>query len=158
MGKGPAVHIVGLDEFKRDLKAAGGNWPKELRKANLKVAREVVLPSAKSRMAAVHMTNNAGGSIGKMFANVAATIKAAASQSNARLDVPGTLPYAAGAVFGSKRWQQFAPWIGAEWVPGENGGPYGIGPAVHDKLPEIVSTYEQMIFELYAKAFPHRAG
>lgn len=151
-----AVSVDGLKELRRDLKALGPQWPKELTKLHKEIARTV-------QVAAVA---NAAG-MGRMQRKEAGAIKASGTQDSAALRVAQSsrYPFANPAFWGKiKRTGWYAgghgraqslPWVGSDWQVGVKGeGPYALNDAVADKIPEIMREYGHMLDELFHRAFP----
>lgn len=146
MGKPAAsVEVKGLRELQLALRALGAEWPRELRKANVDVARI-------AQDASQHEASGLGG----VQAKAAPAIKAGGEQLAAKIVVSATAayPFALGAFFGAKKYPQFPPWVGNSWDPGGPGGPYAINAALRSKLDEITDAYGDAMDRLTAKAFP----
>jgi hypothetical protein len=143
----PAVEIRGLKEFRAELKAVEAQWPKELRKAN-KTAAEVAAARARQNVSGLRPVQR----------KVAGSIRAAATQQQAKIRVGGSgFPalLAMGALLGSLRYRQFPGWVGNDWDVGVAGtGPYGVNDAIAESLPEFIETYDRMLVDLTARAFP----
>lgn len=151
-----AVSAVGLKELRKELKALGPQWPKELSKVHRAIAKDVQ-GRAKS---------NAPG-VGRQQARMAGAIKASGTATGAALTVTqsGRYPYANVAFWGKiKRTGWYAgghgaaqslPWVGANWDVGVNGqGPYALNDAVADELPKTMVAYDRMLTDLLHRAFP----
>lgn len=145
---GGAIGIRGLTELRRDLKALDKTWPKELTKLNREVGN-----------VAAEWARGGAAASGGVVAAAAYSIVGAGTQTGARIRWGGSgYEYADGAFFGSLRYQQFRPWIGASWSLGEGGegpgsGPYGINPAISARRDEIGEMYLARLEELAARAF-----
>lgn len=149
----PGVEIKGLSEFRRELKAMGPEFPKELRVIHKDIADRV---AADARSVASGMS--------RLQASAAPMIRGYATQREARVGFPGGTK--AGAAFWGMRrhsgWYAGKPgppqapkWVGAGWEPGVAGqGPYAINDALARKVPDIVLRFERMIEDLAARAFP----
>ena len=136
---GEPFHIVGLKELQRDLRAVSADLPKELRKANLDVAK-IVEAEAKQR----------ASDFGGVRAKAAPAIKGQAEQRRAKIVVDGNkVPFALGAFYGAKQYKQFPDWVGNSWDAGGPGGPYAINAAIHDKEDEIVDAYAGIADRLF---------
>ena len=147
---GSAVEVEGLKEFRKALKAADSQYPKEIAKLHREIAR-MVQPRARGAAAGV------GGST-RHFAGL---VRAAGSQAAARITVA---PQANAAFWGAKKrtgWNagnqgrpQHPAWVGSGWEPGGPGGPYGINAAIAESLPDIDRMAGDGMEDLYRKAFP----
>ncbi len=150
-----AVSVAGLKELRRDLKALGPQWPKELSKLHKAIAKTVQ----------VQAQSNARG-MGRQQRKEAGAIKASGTQSGAALSVTQSsrYPFANPAFWGKiKRTGWYAggtgraqslPWVGSAWEVGAKGeGPYALNDAVAEKLPEIMQSYERMLDDLLHRAF-----
>jgi hypothetical protein len=135
--------VKGLDDFRRELKRAGGSFGKELGQVNKKAA-EVVATTARAKAMAT----------GGVAAKAAPDIKTAAQQRTAKLVLDASRHgYAIGAFTGSKKYAQFKPWQGPEI---EEGKGYAVGPAIVEKEDEFLDVYGDALEELAARAFPGR--
>lgn len=132
-----AIHVEGLTELNRSLKALDAKLPKELRAANKDVATHV---------AGVAQSNaySLGGVAAKFLAP---SIKPSAGITSAGVGFGGPAwPAAAGAEFGSIKYKQFEPWRGN----GSEAG-YAVYPAVRSEIDEMQHTYEQSVDHLIKK-------
>ena len=153
MARGSEVRVVGLIDFRRELKALEGdtNWARELTKVHQKVAR-------KGASAARAEASAMGG----QQRHFASSIGGRGLATSARIEVSGE----ANAVFwGTKGkgtgWNtefgttQNPPWVGASWDTGVAGeGPYAINDAIAKNVEEIVDFYSEMLDDLARRAFP----
>jgi hypothetical protein len=145
------VRVRGLDDFRRELKKVDKALGKELRQVHLKVAR---LVADRAQRAAPGRTAKA--------------ISAAATQKVAAVRITPKRGDELGVFMGMKRrsgWyakgryrastgRQFRPWVGANWDPGDGGGPYYIAPAINRSIDDVIDLYGDEIEKLAAKAFP----
>jgi hypothetical protein len=151
-----AVSVAGLKELRRDLKALGPQWGRELSKVHREIAKDV---QGKAQSTARGM--------GRQQSREAGAIKASGTQSAAALSVvqSSRYPFANVAFWGKiKRTGWYAgghgraqslPWVGNTWQVGVKGeGPYALNEAVADRLPQIMHNYEQMLDALMHRAFP----
>ena len=161
MSPGPqGVQIVGLADFRRDLKAVGDEWPKELRKVNKAVADK-----------ARDWARGEASSLGGVHAKASPAIKSFATATQAKVGVTvgdRRYPFAAVATWGAKRrtgWyaarrytnspRQHPPWVGNTWDTGVAGqGPYAINSAIARHERALAEMYMDGIEELAARAFP----
>ena len=144
----------GINELRRELKATGGQWPKELAKTHRVLAREVTGEAQK-------FARGYGGVTG----HFAGKITGSGSPNHAAIGVRS--PGAAG-IWGTKahtgwfRRPQFdnspkgnqPQWVGSSWSAGGDGGPYGINDAIRHDMPKIVDRYGELIDALTERAFP----
>lgn len=132
------VRVTGLKELRSELKKADAGFPKQLQKANKKVA-ELVAEGTRAAFSSM------GGSAPK----VAPKVKALAQQTRAQVRVGGGAGVGAevamGNLWGSRRFPQFPP---------PKPGGYALFPTISDKDNEIVDVYGDLIEELLSKAFP----
>lgn len=149
------AEVVGLKEFRGDLKAMDSQWPKELRKVHKQIADKA------TRYARANASGNGG-----VQAKAAGGIKGRATQSQASVSTGGGIGNV--AFWGAKKhtgWYaapqyaegpaQHPKWIGNTWDVAEFGqGPYAINPALAVHLPELLDDYLDMIDELSHRAFP----
>ena len=148
------VTVVGLNDFRRELRRLDRALGVEMRKIHLKVSK---LVAGRARRAAPPALQTA--------------IRDSATQKAAFV---GTVPkpgYALAWIWGARRrtgWyakgryhdspaRQFPAWVGNQWDPGELGGsPYYIGPAINQSIDEVVELYGDEIEDLSRRAFPER--
>jgi hypothetical protein len=132
------IQVTGLKELRKELKAADAAFPKELQKANKKIA-ELVADGTRAAFSGM------GGSAPK----VAPTVKALAQQARAQVKVGGGsgvgAEVAMGNLWGSKRYKQFPPPVDAG---------YALYPTLKAKNDEIVEAYGDLLDDLLKRAFP----
>lgn len=148
--------VVGLKDFRADLKAMDPEWPKELRKVHKKIADT-----------GARYARAVAAGMGGVQAKAAGRISGRATQSQARVSTGGGIGNV--AFWGAKKhtgWfaqsqyaeskaQQHPEWIGNTWDVAEFGqGPYAINPALAAHLPELLDDYLKMIDDLSRRAFP----
>lgn len=141
------VEAKGAREFRRELKAAGKEWPKQLTKVHKTIAR-AVQDRARARARGY-------GGVRRKAAN-AITARASAREAGIGVTL-GTAryPFSAGAFFGADRYKQFPGWVGNNWEAGVYGqGPYAINEAVAGESDNILSSYGDMVTDLARRAFP----
>ena len=144
-GSAFAVDIEGLDQFARDLRAAGPAMPKRMGQANKKAA-ELVADEARRR------AKSLGGSAAKGVRTL--TSSAAAKQAAIMVGGPRA-PWMWGAEFGAKRYRQFPAWRDNQWAPDTaNGVGYFMHPAIRETRDEFVETYMAAVSQVAAGAFP----
>lgn len=150
------IEVKGLREFRRELKAASADLPKEMRKAQKGIADEVA-----------DRAQGVAGGMGGIQAKAAGSIRGYATQTQASVGFPsggiagaafwGTLRHT--GWYAAARYAGGPPnnprWVGNSWEPGVAGqGPYAINDALADFLPELDERYLDMIDDLTARAFP----
>lgn len=136
MSAGGKIHVVGLRELRKGLKAAEGRSPKELQRTNKAVA-EMLVPEARGRLAQV--APRAGS-------QAVGTIRALASTSRAYLaGGNAATPWYRGKEWGSIRYRQFPP---------ANTGGYALYPTIEANNARVLARYVQMLEELTREAFP----
>lgn len=132
------IQVTGLKELRRELKAVDATFPKQLQKANKKVA-ELVAEGTRSAFSAMR------GSAPK----VAPTVKALAQQTRAQVRVGGGsgvgAEVAMGNLWGATRYPQFPPHVA---------GGYALYPTIAAKSDEIIEAYADEIDDLLQRAFP----
>lgn len=158
-GSTSGAEIVGLNDFRRELRKLGGQWPQELRRVNAQIARRgAALAQREAR------------SLGGIQARAAGAIVGKANMREARIGVNATRsnPMANVAFWGAKRhtgWYanprysggapQHPPWVGNTWDVAVRGqGPYAINAALARYLPELVDQFGDMIDHLSRRAWP----
>lgn len=133
------VQVHGLNELNRALRELGPGLQRELKGANLDVAR-FVADDAES----------AARSLGGVAAKAAPSIKAAARNVAAGVSFGGSsAPYAMGAEFGGGRrstTQQFKPWRGSG-----SGAGYFVYPTIRRDAERIEDEYGEAIDDLLRK-------
>jgi HK97 gp10 family phage protein len=153
------VEIIGLREFRRELKQAGQQWPKELRQAN-KDAAEIVAADARRR--APRGPHLGGGRVRP----VVSSIRALASQGRGQVAIGGaSTPHAQVLEFGGtipRRGQTGTAAIQARHGSFAKAGlsvtpvraqPY-LYPALAAKADEVVEFYGEALDRVYRRAFP----
>lgn len=132
-----SIRVSGLLELKTELRAAGAEFPKELRRANLKAA-EVIVTGTKSEFS----------SMGGSAVLVVPTVKALATQNRAQVKVGGGASrgsyVAMGNLWGAKRFPQF---------PARRAGGYALYPTIA-RRDEVVNVYLDALDALLGRAFP----
>lgn len=147
MARQPAVEIRGLKEFRAELKAAEGKLERELTKANKKAA-EVAAERGRAKVSGLLPVQRKVSSLIR-----AAGLGTKSVVRSGGAGFPGVLTM--GALLGAKRYKQFPAWVGNDWDVGVAGtGPYGVNDAIAESLPEFIETYDAMLVELTARAFP----
>lgn len=127
-----AIHVEGLEELRRDLRAVDAKMPRQLTAINREVAG-MVAPTAQSR------ASGYGGVRGKAAPN----IRARAEQRYAVIAIGGA-PYAAGAFLGARRYRQFPSYVGA----GDPESIYAVGDAIREEAADILRLYGDRMAEL----------
>jgi len=156
------IEVGGIKEFRKGLKQAGAEWPKELRKAHLAVAK---IAERESRRVAI----NRGG----LTAKAAPAISGRATGTEARLEFrrrqTGNLAFTNVAFFGARQrsgwyaWERYSkstkrqhePWIGNAWKVAVHGqGPYAVNDALANSEAELYAEFVAAIRRLAREAFP----
>jgi len=138
--EGPGVKVVGLNEFRRELKRLEDDLTPELKAVNFELAQRVT-SWAQTKAAAVSPQ-----------AAKAARDALKASRTAARAQViigNNKTPWALGAEFGAQRWKQFPAWRG-----NDKGAGYFLWPSIRDHREEIMDLYMEALDKLAGKAFP----
>lgn len=132
-----AITVQGLAEFQRELRQI--DLASDLRDANREAA-ETVASAARAR----------ASSLGGVAAKTAPSIKAAAEQRRAKVDLGGSrYPFALGAEFGGQgrpSTMQFKPHLGRTG--------YALYPAIRDTREQFIDAYDRALGQLMARAFP----
>lgn len=155
-----AVHVEGLNEFRRALRAMGPQWARRLSQAHKKIA-------SRTSQIAQALARGMGG----VQAKASPAIKGRATNSAAKIAIAGgsSLPMANAAFFGAKRhsgwyakpqfWDgppQLPEWVGNGWDVGVAGtGPYAINDAIATYMPYLIEDFADMIDEIARDAFPN---
>jgi hypothetical protein len=126
------IHVEGLEELRRDLRAIDAKMPRQLTRINREVA-DLVAPSAQA----------AARGYGGVRALAAPNIRARAEQRYAVIAIGGA-PYAAGAMLGARRYRQFPSYVGA----GDPTAIYGVGDAIREETADILRLYAERMAEL----------
>jgi hypothetical protein len=142
------VQVVGLAEFQRELRRIGPEWPKELRKANLGVAKNVER-KARARAQA----------LGSTAAHVARSLKAAAEQRRAKVAVGNNrFPAALGQNFGARhnrpRPTSRGPVLGWNQFPEVTEPDRVLYRTIRAEGEETLREYESALDVLHRRAFP----
>lgn len=152
----PAVEIEGLKEFRRDLRAAGPEWPKAIRSRYKAISDEV------ASRAQVNLSGRGG-----VYAKGAPKVKGYATAASAAVGVPSG-GIGAIAVWGAKKhtgWYakpryagsppQHPRWVGNGWEPGVAGqGPRGINDAIAASEDFIEREVFAAMDDVAKQAFP----
>jgi hypothetical protein len=147
------LQVLGLTEFRRDLKRVDRAFGKELRLVHLEVAN-VVAEAAKAGAPGRHKQS----------------IKGRATQGAAKVTLlPGRRGDSLIRFMGAKRrtgWyakvrvfkRQHPEWVGNQWEPGSSAGePYHVGEPINQAVNhELLDIYADGLMRLAARAFPER--
>jgi hypothetical protein len=125
------AYVLGANAFRelrKDLKEIDQQAPKQLAKVNKQVAQYVVQVSKEK-------ANELGG----VFRKAAPALSASGTSSAVAVFLRKTSrPYAFGAEFGSKKYQQFHEWRGNPLVNAFDGGPgYFLYPSIRSHRARI---------------------
>lgn len=134
-----AVRGEGFRDFVRDLKQAGGQFPKQVRAAGMRAAQAIV-PPARARFARGRGKSPESGK----------SLKAGATQTGAYVRGGGAgFPTFYGDEFGAVRYRQFPPWRGN----GQDAG-YSLYPTIRERQDETLGEYVEALTEIARAAFP----
>lgn len=138
-----------LKDVARNLRKAEPKLAKEFAKVNQKGADRI----AKTGQSLAHAD-------GGVEAHAADAIKASRSAGAVKVVVSsrGAHPEALGAFLGAKAYPQFPDWVGVGWVPGGEGGPYALNPAIRQELPGMLTDYGHAVEEFWAESFSETGG
>lgn len=151
-----AIYVRNIDEdlrlFRNALRRAGPGWTNIQKAVNKDIAtyierkaqmmgetKQQVVPSKKTPVPPPIRVIKGQG-----------TIRAA------KVFIPPSHPYAAGALFGGYR-PQFPEWVGNTWEVGGAGGPAAINPAIRESKDDIVQAYGdafEYMSSVLIRAFP----
>lgn len=141
------IEVQGLYEFLAQVKATAPEVAKQVADVNKKAA-DIVKDAAAAKAAGI-------GSTAAKAAGSLATSKAT-RQASVRLG--RGMPFAFGAEFGAKRYNQFKPWTGNQWVK-ESGPAGGVGyflyPAIREQKAKVESEYMASMLALMRMAGFH---
>lgn len=160
-GSTSGANVVGLDEFRRQLKALDGNWTSQLTLAHQRIAS---LGATASRGYAAGMGGvqaKAKSAIGEKHTDKYAAVAVLPSAVDRMAPV---------AFWGAKRrtgWyakaryknspRQHPAWVGNSWDTAVFGqGPYAINQALAANLDKLLDEYLEMVDRIAAAAFPDR--
>lgn len=141
------AHVAGLDEMRKELRKASKKAGPAIGKANFEVGQQVV---EWSRGAVRTGTGR------KAFEKKAITATRKQRAATIRLDANkfgGTL----GAEFGAKRWPQFEPWRGNQFIDVGTGVGYIVHPTIEGRIADIEDEYMDAIMRVLSDAFPDPA-
>lgn len=147
-----AVHIIGLDQFRAELKKLDDpkRWNKELGKAQRDIAKKVAAWSS-----------GAAAAMGGPQSHFAGAIRGRGGVSGARVAV--ARPEANAAFWGAKQrtgWNagneaaNQPRWVGNSWDVGGAGGPYAINSTVRERMRAIEDMFGDAIDDVARRAFP----
>lgn len=138
MSAGGKIKVTGLRELRRELKAAGEQFPKELQQTNKAVVTDLIVPGARAKLEGV--SPRAGS-------RAVGTIRALASGTRAQVALgTAAVPWAVGKNFGSIRYRQFPPHLGQD--------DYALYRTIREKRGEVIERYGAMLEKLTNRAFP----
>lgn len=138
------IQVEGLYEFLAQVKTTAPQVVGEVSATN-KLAADMVKDAARSKAAGL------GGVANKAAASLA-TAKAT-RQASVRLG--RGMPFAFGAEFGAKKYRQFQPWRGNQWVTGDGpaaGVGYFLYPAIREQRAEVERIYMGSMLRLMRQA------
>lgn len=165
-----AINIVGLNEFRADLKEVGPEWGKEVSKVNREVKNAVVKWGREdlTRLGGVHRKSARGLTGWASQKSASAGVKPGGRYPWATVGVWGALKrtgwyaaprYARRSIMSRirrrKSGTQHPAWVGADWQVGKKGeGPYGLNEAIADHVDEIAEMHRDGLLKVAARAFP----
>lgn len=128
---------------------------KQLRKADKELAKEFGKVNQKAADKIAKTAKSKAEGDGGVEAKASAAIKASRTAGAVKVTVSsaGAHPYALGAFLGAKAYPQFADWVGTDWEPGGDGGPYALNPAIREELPGVLADYGDAVEEFWDHAF-----
>lgn len=133
------VRVEGLRELTKALRQVDKDLPKEVQRANKAIAESVA-----------DKTRASFAGRGGVAPKVAASVKALASQRDAKVRIGGNRwPYAMGAEYGSLAFKQFDPWRGSH-----EGAGYSLWPTIRSQRTEIEDEFLRSIDAIARRAFP----
>ena len=137
--------IEGLSDFRRELARMGGSLPTSLRDANKQAANEIV-----------ETGQDKAASYSAQAAKAAKSLRASRSSSYVAvlLGDAGRYAFALGAEFGSRRYRQFPPWRGNQWMNWGGGPGYFLHPDIREVGEDVLDEYWESIRTLAVRAFP----
>ena len=154
------VTTKGISEFRKELKALGKEWPRQVGMVNRVVAKKA---SEKARYRAASgrpIQRRAAGAIKGTgtVAGAAVAVKPGAATAMANVAFWGVKRrvgwYAQDRYAGSSP-QRHPAWIGSSWQVGVAGqGPYAINDAIAEYGDELLADWRDGMTELTARAFP----
>lgn len=138
------IQVEGLYEFLAQVKTTAPQVVGQVSETN-KLAADMVKDAAKSKASGLGgVANKAAGSL--------ATSKAT-RQASVRLGMG--MAFAFGAEFGAKRYNQFKPWRGNQWVAGDgpaSGVGYFLYPAIREQRADVERIYMASMMRLMREA------
>lgn len=130
------VQVVGLAEFRRDLKAVNSKAPKAFQQTNKKVASGVA-DKARGKYSGRYQSRTGRG---------ARTIRALASTSRAQVAIgSGSVPYVVGQNFGSNFYRQFRPKASPD---------HFLYATIEQEMSGIRDDYLDVLMDTFDEAFP----
>lgn len=141
------IEVEGLTEFLRTVKKTAPEVAPRVAETN-KRAADIVRDTAKAK------ASNLGGVANKAAGSLATS--KAMRQASIRLG--RGMPFAFGAEFGAKKYPQFKPWRGNQWVSTQgpaNGVGYFLYPAIREERARVEAVYMAEIMMLMRDAGFH---
>lgn len=147
-----------LRQVARALKDADPEARKRLGKEHKRLAK-VITDDSKTK----------ASGLGGVHSKAASAIRPSASATELKITVnaSGSHPEALVAFFGAKArtgWYararyaastpQHPAWIGADWDPGDNDGPYAIGDSIREHLDDVIEGELDVLEAIWDAAFP----
>jgi hypothetical protein len=159
-----AVGVVGLKDFRRELRRVDEKAPKQLKATNKNVAKHVQAAGRKNAKVAA-------GYHGALMAKSAMAITGYAEQTYSSIGINNKRrPYANPAFWGAKArtgWfaqekyaghrSQHPEWVGNSWdAASRTEGPYVLNYTLAEEAPEIIDIHAKGMLELFEQAFPNK--
>lgn len=136
--------VLGLRDFQRALGHMAGDLPTSLREYNIRAAEEIV-EAGKARATTPQAHKAAEGSL---RASKASSYVAVMLGDNRRY------AFARGSEWGARRYRQFPPWRGNQWMSWGGGPGYFLHPAIREVGTRVIEEYWESIRHLWGRAFP----
>ena len=128
---GRSISVDGLAETVRGFKSVSKSLPREVARANRDRTKRIMVPEVQKNWRGQRIRPSVAGNV----------IAAAGGQAWAGIRVrykDAQFPFAAGVVFGSKRFGQFRPWVGNQSSSGSGDDKdYIVGAAIRKKGDEF---------------------
>lgn len=146
-----AIQTIGLRDLRRELKALGPQWPREMRVAE-KAAAEIVAAQARTNLTRVRSLVPRAKyprADRQHWADMVRTVKSLADTTSARVALGSNrVAWALGENFGSLKYHQFPPVEAPD---------HGLYKAIESERPKVVDFFGDSITRLTSRAFPDAA-
>jgi hypothetical protein len=141
------IEVQGLYEFLARVKATTPEVAKQVADVNKKAA-DIVKDAAAAK----------AQSIGSTAAKASQSLATSKATRQASVRLGRGMPFAFGAEFGAKKYRQFKPWTGNQWVGGSGpagGVGYFLYPAIREQKAKVESEYMAEMLALMRAAGFH---